>query len=171
MKKLFMAALLALVTLSASAQLITSNRTVRGTRAHNTWLDFGAGTYTNEGAKGTDLNLALRFNKMYSEYVGWDILKIGVRSNTEDLGKSVCAEALTGIRGESPVLFNNAKAYANFAMGYLYHFDAEDGGLAWEIGAGLKLTPRFNIGITYDSYKIGDFDATGVFGLRLGVAL
>jgi len=171
MKKFIMVALMAVIAVSASAQLITSNRTVRGARAHNTWIDFGVGTYTNEGAKGTDLNLAIRFNKMFTEYVGWDIIKIGARSNTDDLGKCICAEALTGIRGESPVLFSNAKAYGNFGIGYLYGFDAEKGGFAWEIGAGLKLTPRFNIGIAYDSYKIGDGDATGIFGLRLGLAL
>lgn len=171
MKKLFFVAVMALISLSASAQLITSNRTIRGARAHNVWIDLGAGTYTNEGAKGTDLNLGIRFNKMFSEYVGWDIIKIGARSNTEDLGEYICAEALTGIRGESPVLFSNARAYGNFGIGYLYGFDAEKGGLAWEVGAGLKLTRRFNVGIVYNSYKIGDGDATGIFGLRLGLAL
>lgn len=171
MKKLFFVAVMALISLTASAQLITSNRTVRGARAHNTWIDLGVGAYTNEGAKGADLNLGIRFNKMFSEYVGWDIIKIGARSNTKDIGKYICAEALTGIRGESPVLFSNAKAYANFGLGYLYGFDAEKGGFAWEIGAGLKLTPRFNIGIAYNSYKLGKGDATGIFGLRLGFAL
>lgn len=171
MKKLFFVAVMALVTLSASAQLITSNRTIRNSRPHFTWIELGAGTYTNDGAEGADLNLGIRFNKMFSDYVGWDIIKIGARSNTEELGDCLCAEALTGIRGESPVLFSNAKAYGNFGIGYLYGFDAEKGGLAWEIGAGLKLTPRFLFGIVYNSYKIGDADATGVIGLRVGFAL
>ena len=109
---------------------------------------------------------------MYSEYVGWDILKIAARSNTEDIGKSLSAEAMTGVRGESPVLFGNARAYAHVDLGYLYAFDPSKGAFAWEVGAGLKLTPRFNVGIVYNSYKFsGASDATGIIGLRLGVAL
>lgn len=171
MKKFFMVALMAVITLSASAQLITSNRTVRS-RNHNTWIDLGVGGYTNSGAKGTDLNLGLRFNKMYTEYLGWDILKVAARSNTEDLGEDLSVEAMTGMRGESPVLFGNAKAYAHFDLGYLYAFDLEEGAFTWELGAGLKLTPRFNIGIVYNSYKFdGAKDAAGIIGLRLGFAL
>lgn len=168
MKKMFMLAIMAVMTLTASAQLITSNRTIRS-GSHNVWLDFGAGVGTEKGSKGADLNLGLRFNKMYTENVGWDIIKIGARSNTEDLGDALCAEALTGIRGESPVLFANSKAYVNLAAGYLYSFDAKDGGFTYEIGAGLKLTPRFNVGIAYNGYKINGWKV-GLIGLRLGVA-
>ena len=170
MKKMFMMALMAAMTLTASAQLITSNRTVRGDRAHNVWIDLGAGIGTESGAKGANFDLDIRFNKMFHENVGWDILKIGASTNTEDFGKSIWLKALTGIRGESPVLFGNAKAYANFAGGYGYHIDAEKGGFTWEVGAGLKLTPRFNIGIAYESITINSH-SSGSIGLLLGLAL
>ena len=165
-----MLAIMAVFASSVSAQLITSNRAVRGERSHNIWLDAGVSFPTNEGAEGTILNLGFRYNKMFTEYVGWDILKIGAQANTKDFGETISAEALTGIRGETPVLFGNAKAYANAAGGYLYTFDLKDGAFKWEVGLGLKLTPRFNIGATYESYSKDGFTAS-MIGVRLGVAL
>lgn len=170
MKKIMLVAMMAVMTLTASAQLITSNRTVRGERAHNLWLDFGGGFGTEDGAKGADLNLGLRFNKMFHENVGWDILRVSARTNTEDIDGAICAEALTGVRGESPVLFGNSKAYVNVAVGFIYNFDVSKEGFAYEIGAGLKLTRRFNIGIAYNGYKISS-TSSGIVGLRLGLAL
>lgn len=172
MKKVFMVAIMAVISLSASAQLITSNRAVRNSRSHNFWLDLGVGGYTNSGAKGADLNLGFHVNKMYTDYVGWDIIKVGARANTDDIGKSISAEVLTGVRGESPVLFGNAKAYAHFNLGYLYSFDPSEGAFTWQVGAGLKLTPRFNVGVIYNSYKFsGASKATSIIGARLGFAL
>lgn len=168
MKKLFFVVVMALMASSVSAQLITSNRTI-SRRSHNVWLDLGVGGYTGDNAKGTDLNLGIRVNKMFHEYVGWDIIKAGARANTEDFGKTICAEALTGIRGESPELFSSAKAYANFAGGYIYNFDASEGAFEWEIGAGLKFASRYIVGVAYNSYSKNS-NTTGIIGLRLGVA-
>lgn len=170
MKKIFLVAVLALFTSSAFAQLLTSSRVARSERAHNVWIDLGVGTYTSSGASGTDLNLGIRVNKMFHEYVGWDIIKVGAHANTKDFGKTISVEALTGIRGESPVLFANAKAYANFALGYIHTIDPNKGAFEWEIGAGLKITPRINVGVAFDSSK-RDGVSSGVFGLRLGFAL
>ena len=171
MKKLFLMAIVAMMTVSASAQLLTSSRTARTGGNHNVWLDFGVGSYTGDYEDGgLALDLGVRWNKMFNEYVGWDFIKIAAQADTKNIEESICAKALTGIRGESPILFGNAKAYANFAAGYIYNIDQSEGCFTWEIGAGLKLTPRFNIGIAYDSYSKNSFNV-GFVNLKLGLAL
>ena len=170
MKKLFLMAMIAMFAVSASAQLLTSSRVARTGSSHNVWVDLGVGTYTGDvDDTGLGLDLGIRYNKMFHEYVGWDIVKIAAQADTKHFKESLGIKALTGIRGESPVLFNDAKAYANFAGGYYYGIDAEDGCFTWEIGAGLKLTPRFNVGIAYDAYS-SDGATTGYFNLKLGYA-
>ena len=171
MKKLFLMAIVAMFAMSASAQLLTSSRTARTGGSHNTWVDLGVGGFTGDvDGTGVGLDLGIRWNKMFHEYVGWDIVKIAAIADTKNFSETISAKAVTGIRGESPVLFGNAKAYANFAAGYQYGFDAEDGCFTWEVGAGLKLTPRFNIGIAYDSWG-KDHANVGFINLKLGVAL
>ncbi|MBP3766792.1 MAG: hypothetical protein J6I31_00735 [Prevotella sp.] len=171
MKKLFLVAILAVLTSSVYAQLLTSTRVSRSERAHNVWVDLGAGAYTGDYENGgLGLNLGLRWNKMFNQYVGWDIIKVAAQADTKDFGSSISAEALTGIRGASPVLFGNSTAYANFAGGYLYNFDSKEGAFVWEIGAGLNVTPRFSVGVAYDSWSKNSF-TTGFVNLRLGVAL
>ena len=168
MKKLFLMAIVAMFTMSASAQSLTSNRT-----SNNVWFDLAVGSFCGTGVDGDytglGLDVGFRWNKMFNEYVGWDIVKVAAQMDTKHIDKSLCGRALTGIRGESPVLFSNVKAYANFAGGYIYNIDRTDGSLAWEVGFGLKLFSRFNVGVDYDWYtKNGD--TTGFVNLKLGVA-
>lgn len=169
MKKLVLMAIVAMFTVSASAQLLTSSRTARSGSAHNVWVDLGVGVFDGEGS-GLGLDLGVRWNKMFNEYVGWDIVKVAAQADTKYFKETIAVKALTGIRGESPVLFGNAKAYANFAGGYVYAIDPENGAFTWEVGAGLKLTPRFSAGIAYDAYS-SNGATTGYFNLKLGVAL
>lgn len=169
MKKILFVALMAVFTISANAQLVTSNRTIRS-NAHNIWVDFGLGAYTGDYKDGgLGLDLGLRWNKMFHEYVGWDIVKVAAQADTKHFKESISLKAMTGIRFESPVLFSDAKAYANFAGGYGYVFDPKDGAFTWEIGAGLKVTPRFNVGVAYDSMSKKGF-TTGYINLKVGYA-
>lgn len=170
MKKLFLAAILAVFTSSSvSAQLIGSSRFVSHS-AHNFWVDLGVGAYTGDYEDGgLGLDLGFRWNKMFHEYVGWDIIKVAGQADTKNFKESISLKALTGIRVESPVLFGDSKAYANFAGGYGYMFDAEEGAFTWEVGAGLKVTPRFNVGVAYDSWSKNSF-TIGYINLKLGYA-
>lgn len=173
MKKVFLVVVMAVFTSSAFAQLLTSSRVARQSseRSHNVWLDLGVGAFSGDYKDGgVGLNLGIRWNKMFGEYIGWDIIKVAAQADTKDFGGSISAEGLTGIRGLTPVLFGNAKAYVNAAGGYIYNFDSSNGAFIWEAGAGLNITPRFSVGIAYDSWSKNSF-TTGFINLRLGVAL
>ncbi|MBQ9676538.1 MAG: outer membrane beta-barrel protein [Prevotella sp.] len=169
MKKVLFVAFMALFTVTANAQLISSHRYVEG-NAHNFWVDLGLGAYTGDYKDGgLGLDLGFRWNKMFHEYVGWDIIKVAGQADTKHFKESISIKALTGIRVESPVVFGNSKIYGNFAGGYIYGFDSEKGAFTWEVGAGLKLTPQFNVGIAYDAYSKNSFN-TGFINLKLGYA-
>lgn len=172
MKKLFLVAIVAMFAMSASAQLLTSSRTARTSGSHNVWVDLGVGAYTGDvNDTGLGLDLGVRWNKMFTEYIGWDIVKVAAQADTNHFKETLSVKALTGIRGESPVLFGNARAYANLAGGVISGTDSNaDIDFVWEIGAGLKLTPRFNVGVAYNAYN-WDGSNVGFVNLKLGVAL
>lgn len=158
MKKLLLLAVMALFTSSTFAQLLTSSRVARGDRAHNIWVDLGVGTVTGDAENtGVAVDLGFRWTKMFTENVGWDILKLSGQTDTKSFKEALNAQVKTGVRGVSPVLFGNSTIYANFAGGYGYYFDMEKGGFVWEIGAGVNITPRFAVGINYNNanYKFG----------------
>ena len=171
MKKLLLVALLAVFTSSSGfAQLIGSSRYVTS-RSHNVWVDFGLGAYTGDYKNGgLGLDLGFRWNKMFHEYVGWDIIKVAAQADTKHFKESISLKAMTGIRFESPVLFGDSKAYANFAGGYGHMFDMKKGAFTWEVGAGLKVTPRFNVGVAYDAWSKEGFNI-GYINLKVGYAL
>ena len=169
MKKIFFVVLMAVFAVSANAQLVTSNRTIHSD-AHNFWVDLGLGAYTGDYKNGgLGMDLGFRWNKMFHEYVGWDIIKVAAQADTKHFKESITLKAMTGVRFESPVLFGNSKAYANFAGGYGYTFDPKKGAFTWEIGAGLKVTPRFNVGVAYDAWSKNSF-TTGFINLKVGYA-
>ena len=87
-----------------------------------------------------------------------------------NFGESITPQIMTGIRGTSPVLFGNITAFGSFSAGYGYMIDIEDGGFAYEIQAGLNITPKFYVAFVYDNQKVSDFDANvGFTGARLGI--
>lgn len=180
MKKLFLVALMAVFTSSAFAQLITSNRTVYN-KSHNVWVDFGVGTYTGDwNNTGVGLDLGFRYTKMFTDNIGWDIVKFSVQTDTKNFSNALYLQGKTGLRVVSPVVFGESKIYANFAGGYGRYFgDIKEGGFAWEIGAGLNVTPRFAVGINYNScnykidvYRVGkETVKVGLLSLRVAYAL
>ncbi len=170
MKKILFVALMAVFSVSANAQIVTSNRTVHSS-AHNFWVDFGLGAYTGDYKNGgLGMDLGFRWNKMFHENVGWDIIKVAAQADTKHFKESISLKAMTGIRFESPVLFGQSKAYANFAGGYGHMFDMKKGAFTWEVGAGLKVSPRFNVGVAYDSWSKDGFNI-GYINLKVGYAL
>lgn len=156
MRKFFVLALMALFTMASQAQIVSSrsSRITRERTVHKPviWADLGVGTFTGDPEDtGVAIDLGFRWNHMFTENIGWDILKISAQTDTKDFTESLNVQGKTGIRGVTPVLFGNSTLYANFAGGYGYYTDIEEGGFVWEAGAGINITPCFSVGINYNS--------------------
>ena len=86
-------------------------------------------------------------------------------------------QAKTGVRGVTPVLFGNSGTlYANLALGYGYYTHVEEGGVAWEIGAGANFNKNISLGISYnrcdyttDVYWSEEDVEIGLFTVRLSI--
>lgn len=115
---------------------------------YNLWIEGGIGTPT-VGDIGLNIDCGIRYNKPLNENLSWDIVKVGANIITCE---EYLAEVMTGIRGESSVLFGEVKGYATFSVGYALDFTEEEGSFKWELGLGLKLSPRLCAGIVYGTY-------------------
>lgn len=185
MKKLLFMALMAFFSSSAFAQLMTSRMTtVKHNHTSKIWFDFGPGTYTGDvDDTGLGVDLGFRWTQMFGESIGWDILKISAQTDTKNFSECLDVQGKTGLRYVSPVLFGKQSLYANAAVGYGYYTDMEEGGLVWEIGAGVNVSPRFSVGIAYNShnytrdiyvYRKGTEEKSfnvGLVSLRLSIGL
>lgn len=182
MKKFLLLAIMAVFVSSANAQLMTSRMTtVKNNHTSKIWFDFGAGAYTGDVVNtGLGVELGFRWTQMFGESFGWDILKISAQADTKHFTETLNPQVKTGVRYVSPVLFGNQSLYANAAVGYgLFTDNTDANGFAWEIGAGINITPRFSAGIVYNSqnysmeiYKSGSKNfSVGYIGLRLGLGL
>ena len=152
MKKLFLLVAMTIVTMSASAQLITSTRAIKGERAHNFWVDLGGGGFNGDvNDSGFGVDLGIRVTKMWNS-VGWDIFRLSATTDTKDFGGAANVKLKTGIRYISPAVVGDMKLYANADMGYGFYPDNTDWhGSAWEAGVGIMLTNRISAGVVYDS--------------------
>lgn len=179
MKKIFVLAFMAMFSLAIQAQIVSSRSsritTTYTERTPAIWLDFGPGFFTGDAEDtGLGIDLGFRWNHMFTENIGWDILKVSAQTDTKNFGDALNIQAKTGIRGVTPILFGNSSLYANLAGGYGYYTDIEKGGFVWEVGAGINLTRKFAIGINYNStqyeYSSRYSDSTvkvGLLSLRL----
>ncbi len=183
MKKILLFVILAISVNVAQGQIVKSQmnqfETLNGEYSEYhppVWLDFGIGTITGDPEDtGIGLDLGLRWTYMFTENIGWDIVKISAQTDTKSFVEALNVQGKTGIRGVSPVLFGNSSLYANFGCGYGYYTDIEEGGFVWEIGAGVNVTPRFSIGLNYNSadYSVELYHSdkqdvsAGLFSLRL----
>lgn len=176
MKKFFLLAVCAMMSVIASAQLITSSRVSVEDKPSNMWLDFGVGTYTGDVEDaGLGLDLGLRWTKMFGSSIGWDIFKINAQTGTSHFTEMLDLQLKTGARYVSPVLFGNSTVFGAVGLGYGYFIDIEEGGFVWEISAGVNLTPRFLVGISYNSHSYSYYSGyddesltAGYLSLRLG---
>ncbi len=181
MKKIFLVALMAVFTSSAFAQLITSRTITVNKGGSKVWIDLGAGAFTGDVENsGLGVDLGLRYTHMFSESIGWDILKLSAQTDTKNFTEALDVQLKTGVRYVSPVVFGDQSIYANAALGYGLFTDNTDAhGLAWEVGAGVNITPRFSVGVVYNSqhYSIEDYHKNdhgynvGLISLRLGIGL
>lgn len=180
MKKIFLSAILGLFAIAGQAQIVSSTSSritvTHKERTPSLFLDLGAGGFTGD-ADGFGVDLGLRWTHMFSPSIGWDVLKVSAQSTIDEPIDDLNIQAKTGIRGVSPVLFGaSGTVYANFAGGYGYYTDIEEGGFAWEIGAGVNFNKHISLGIVYNScnysydYYYGDEDVkVGLVSLRLGI--
>jgi len=157
MKKLFVLALLAMFTLGTQAQIVTSRSTrieqvpkEKSPKTNFFCVDLGTGIFTGDWEDGdVGIDLGFRWTKMFIEYVGWDIIKANAMTDAGNWD-TLNVQFKTGVRGQSPVLFGNARAYANFCAGYALMTYEADSGFTWEVGAGLNLNQHFSVGIAYN---------------------
>jgi len=179
MKKIILISFVTLFTLAAQAQIVSS-RSSRITTEHRDyhpaiWVDLGPGLYTGDVKDtGVAIDLGFRWNHMFTENIGWDILKISAQTDTKNFKEALNIQGKTGIRGVTPILFGNSSLYANFAGGYGYYTDIEKGGFVWEVGAGINISSRFSVGINYNSanytyeyYRSDETVKVGLISLRL----
>lgn len=178
MKKLFIVAFMAMFTIASQAQIVSSRSSrityEKGEYHPAIWVDFGLGTFTGDPEDtGLALDLGFRWNHMFTENIGWDILKVSAQTDTKHFSESLNVQGKTGIRGVTPVLFGNCSLYANFAGGYGYYTKVEEGGFVWEVGAGVNVTPRFSVGINYNSanysVKYGSGKYSGEQDVKVGL--
>lgn len=176
MKKYLLLVLMAFVTCSMSAQLVTSttvSKTKKQVSNSGMFFEVGIGALGGDvEGDGVSLDLGLGYRKGFNQYVAWDILKVKAMAEVSNLGETITPQLMTGIRGTSPALFANVTAFGSFSGGYGYVIDAEEGGFAYEIQAGLNITPKFYVAFVYDNQglSIEDYDINFSFtGARLGI--
>lgn len=173
MKKLFLLVILVFICSSSYAQLVTSTRVTVQKKPSALWLDFGAGGFSGDVADtGLGVDLGLRWNKPFTDNVSWDIFKIKAEADTKNFNETILAQALTGIRGTTPVLFGNSTLFGAAGLGYGYIFDPQKGGFCWDASIGINVTPRFLVGIGYNSQGVSEDGETyhmNYTSLRLGV--
>lgn len=132
-----------------------SSQSTNGFKKNCFGLDFGVGSVKD--GEGTEFDFGMRWLHNFSPYIGWDVIGIKAVANTKDVVASATPQAMTGIRGTSPILFANMTAYAGFRMGYGYNVDSEIGGLCYEFSFGINLTKKIYIGYAYN-YQGGSKD-------------
>ena len=191
MKKIFLTCLVALISLSTYAQekgklvgsdtrlITTTTTTTVVERTPVTYIDLGIGGFADD-AEGFAIDFGLRFTKMFTPNIGWDILKISAQTTPDsEIYPNLNLQAKTGIRGVTPILFGKSGAvYGYFDGGYGYNIHDEGGGFAWEAGIGVNLSKQLSLGLAYNncSYTIEryyyDEDVScGYVSLRLGIGL
>lgn len=180
MKKILLLVLVAFVSTTMSAQLVTSttiSKTKKEFKDSGMFMEVGVGTLGADWENdGIALDLGIGYRKGFSEYVAWDIFKVKAIAEVANLSESLTAQIMTGVRGTTPVLFSNMTAFGSFSAGYGYNPEFEAGGFAYEAQIGLNLTKKLYAAFVYDNQKLSfeeegySFDAKVSFvGLRFGM--
>lgn len=180
MKKFLLLVLVAFVSSTMSAQLVTSTtvtKTKKSSGKSGMFMEVGVGTLGADWENdGIAFDLGFGYRKGFSEYFAWDIFKIKAIAELSNLEESITPQILTGVRGTTPVLFGNMTAFGSFSAGYGTNIELESGGFAYEAQIGLNITPKMylaliyeNQGLTIEDYDY-EIDANVSFtGLRFGL--
>lgn len=180
MKKFFLIAIMGLLTMSASAQIIrstTSEVSLAAKEKPSDWnhsgmiydvaLGFMSGDVEDAGL-GLGLGLGYRWH--IANGVSWEVLRLDANTGTSHFTELLYVRATTGIRYDSNRIqaLGGRSLFANFNAGYGLMTDYTDfKGFAYEIGAGIKLTRNTSISIIYQSngVKYSDWDYSANWGL------
>ena len=157
MKKFLLLVLVAFVSSTMSAQLVTSTTITKKQSPEKsyTFMEAGVGTLGGDIKNdGISLDLGFGYRKEYTQYLAWDILKIKAIAEISNLEDTLTPQLMTGVRGTSPVLFGNVTGYASFSIGYGHNIKGECGGLAYEAQIGLNLTSKLSLGLVYDNQSL-----------------
>ena len=168
MKNLVLLIVAVIICFTVDAQLVSSRIFTVEKKESNSGmiLELGLGSLggsvsddndnsTDIKGDGVSVDFALGYRKVFTSYIAWDIFKLRAFAQISNLGETVTPQLLTAVRGTSPVLFANAKAYASAGLGYGYTIDAEAGGLCYELQAGIDITPNIYMGLVYSAQKFG----------------
>ena len=178
MKKVLMAILIGLFSLTGSAQIVSStSRNIPTTttvvpKEKKTYfgIDVSVGKmatkveYWDESEKVADgaFGLGFHWERHYNPYIAWDVFSVFWDSpfdSPSDLGR---LGFKTGVRGFSPRFFRNMRGYANLDLGYSlnylksYCYDCDEDeieishGFGLEFGFGLRLTDHVGVGYALD---------------------
>ena len=159
MKKVFILAITAMFVLASQAQIVSSRSTgitkVKKERTNFFAIDMGAGTFSGDwNNTGTGIDLGFRWTKMFTENIGWDIIKAGAMTDTKNFGEALNVQFKTGVRGVSPVLFGQSTLYAAASAGYGLFTGEAESAFVWEVGAGLNITPHIAVGVAYNAQSL-----------------
>lgn len=120
------------------------------------WFGIDLGVGSMKDYEGTGVDLGIRYQHNYGQYVAWNIFNLKAMANTKDFGATVTPQLMTGLKGISPSFFKEMTGFVGFKGGYGYNIDGEDGGFCYEIELGVNLTRNIFIGYAYNNQKIGE---------------
>lgn len=142
-----------------------SNKNTANYKKNCFGLDFGGGSVANGG--GGTVDLGFRYLHNFSQYIGWDVFKIKAIAPTNNIDY-IWAQAMSGIRVNSPRFAANMSAYSAFKAGYGYMPENEIGGFCCELEVGVNLTRKVFAGFAY-SYQGGSGEVDITVGKKTTV--
>lgn len=143
------------------------------------FLNVGAGAAVGDVITDLGASIDLGYRYHFGNGFCWDIFRVSYYnfSITEDAEFGSSMRFLTGFRYNSVPLLAGKPLYGTFQLGYQMNlYDTEVNGFAYEIGAGVLLTPTVSLGLVWEG-NTADFDGYydsetvhyGIIGLKLGI--
>ncbi len=182
MKKLLIAAICGVLSLGASAQIIRSTSSERIVTVkespkpvNESWnhsgffFNTGIGImndYWDETVAGWEFGLGYRWH--ISSGFSWEVIKLGFSTGL-DYFEGISARFTTGFRYDTPRIeaLGKRPIYASVGLGANVLADEGIGGLAYEIGAGMKITRGFSVGLFWQGATLTDYyNTSGMFGIK-----
>lgn len=135
-------------------------------------IDLGVGKMADvDGSVGFSGGVRYQYN--VHRFVGLDVIGVNYVGQTvrgEGLGPSIL-QAMMGVRGRTPSLYQDLSAYLGLRLGYGHDFYVEEGGLALELNLGINITSHLSLGYVFNMQKLKFENATAEYkfnGLKLG---
>lgn len=134
------------------------------------WFGIDLGVGSASDVDGTMLDLGFRYMRTFSPYIAWNAVNLKAIANTEDIGTTVTPQLMTGLRLTSPSFLNTMSCFAGAKVGYGFNIDSSEGGVCFEIEAGINLSRYIFVGYAYNNQDIDGFKSK-YSALRIGFNL